>query len=162
MELLDEKRSCRHGHAMWDKSFVLLMESCWAVTKSVSDIITVGALIIVCPYDDHETSTCCQLTFSHVLYIYCISIVVWSGFTVDFRLHCSFFMYSVLHASVYLFVLALSAGLCMFVAYQCGLCELSVRAAETVIRWEWRGETLCERDRWRGGTDEDPVLFLTS
>lgn len=134
------RRSCRHVPAMWDKSFVVLMESCWAIRNCVLDSV---ATLIVSPYD-------CEAWNVHllptVLQSCPVSIVIWSGCIVDFI--CTVFLctYSCipLCVCVYLFVLTLSAGLCVFVAHQCDLCELSDRAAETIARWEWRGETLRE------------------
>ncbi len=135
---------------MGDKSFVLLI-SCWAVRMNGFDIITVETLITIWwSWHVHLLLTDLQ---SCPLYLYCIlSIVIWSGFTVDF-------------ACTVLYVLS-PACFCLFVGFSAlggfmliseVLCELSVRAAET-IRWERRGETLWKRDRWRGGTDEDPIL----
>ncbi len=85
------------------------------------------------------------------LYLYCIlSIVIWSGFTVDFA--CTV-LYVLSPACFCLFVGFSALGVFMLISEV--LCEF--RAAET-IRWERRGETLWKRDRWRGGTDEDPIL----
>ncbi len=134
---------------MGDKSFVLLI-SCWAVRMNGFDIITVETLITIWwSWHVHLLPTDLQ---SCPLYLYCIlSIVIWSGFTVDF-------------ACTVLYVLS-PACFCLFVGFSAlggfmliseVLCEF--RAAET-IRWERRGETLWKRDRWRGGTDEGMGLM---